>query len=231
LFELNPIPLTLIAGLLLAGLGLFVAFWLLDKVVAVWVKGRKFQHAFQRWVQLIRVGLWSLFGLYVLYAFLQVDYLVSLAILAFLLIAGLDFWRNAFAGILLQLEGRLSPGDTIKTHSAEGNLTALYLTHTELITPEGELIRLPNLEIRRAVLHQTPARRDLEVYNFILQPKEDQPAMDKQAVLEYARQCPWINANRTIEVLKRNDGAYTVKAYLIDQQFREEAEAFFKNWS
>ena len=81
----------MIVGLLLAGLGLFLAFWLLDKVVAVWITGRKFQYSFQRWVQLVRVLVWSVFGLYALYSFLQVDYLVSLAILAFLLIAGLDF--------------------------------------------------------------------------------------------------------------------------------------------
>jgi small-conductance mechanosensitive channel len=219
----------MIAGLLIAGLCLFLAFWLLDKVVAVWVTGRKFQYAFQRWVQLIRVLVWCVFGLYALYSFLQVDYLVSLAILAFLLIAGLDFWRNAFAGVLLHLEGRLSPGDVIKATTAEGNLTALRLTHTELITPEGELIRLPNQEVRRTVLRQTPSRRDLEVYNFIVQPKEDQ-VLDKQAVQEFARQCPWVNASRPIEVIKRNDGTFNLKAFLIDQQFREEAEAFFKNW-
>lgn len=69
----------------------------------------------------------------------------ALIILAFSILLGIkDFIPNAIAGLRIQQQTHYKVGDQITVDSVQGTIKRINLTDTEITTPKGDLIYLPN---------------------------------------------------------------------------------------
>jgi small-conductance mechanosensitive channel len=65
-------------------------------------------------------------------------------IIVSVLLAIKDFIPNAFAGFLIHRKRQMKLGDKIKTDGLQGRITRISLIETEIKTPKGDIIYIPN---------------------------------------------------------------------------------------
>lgn len=71
--------------------------------------------------------------------------LFGLAISAAIAVASTSFVSNAMAGIMLRKVGNFGPGDFVEVGDHKGRVSKITLFHTEIQTPESDLVTLPSM--------------------------------------------------------------------------------------
>ncbi len=215
--------------LLLIGIGIHITFIFFNYLFTPFIKRRYSYKRFQRVLLLLKSIGWMLFAVFAFHLLLSIDFLAGASLLVFILLAGLEFWKNAFAGFLLHLEGRLNPGDLIEySPQTKGKLVGIHTTHVELATAENDSIRIPNHQFRKTPVRQSSVKNELDSYVLQLAFSMDESIETKEKARQLAWNCPWINSSKPVEwTMDEHKQTAKLNVHLIDPVFQEEVKQYF----
>lgn len=222
-YLMDEISFSFIFGYLIAGITLYVILYLVEHYVLPLLPKNKLR--IQQWWVKFRIFVWLIFLCLFLYGSFQENMIITLTFGAIVIGLGWFFWRNLFAGLLIQFSDEFKVGDYISTDFATGELTKISLAQSELINPQGELVILPNHQLRNAVLKHIAKKSNVKTHTFEI---ESPHAETIQAIRQKALHCPYISANQPVVVEFLSNTHFQIKAALVDAIFLDRARGYFE---
>ena len=148
----------------------------------------------KRWFPLGRVLVWAVAVLMVLFLMartLEPGWLVvSLALVGVLLLAAGPLLRSVLAGLVLMVEGELSPGDRVRVGQVEGELVEMGARSVRVRSEEGALHEIPNEQmVGREVANLSMGGGDAACELEVVVP----PEMTPLQAMERARQIAYLS--------------------------------------
>ncbi len=220
-------PLMRIAEFLFAGLVLMVAFRVFNKFAGSIIEEKK-RLLFVQWRR-IQIVFWLVYSLFLYSMLFRYDMLMTLIVTVVVLGLGWNYWKDIFAGILIKLRNQFAVGDFISTGFSKGVLQKIDFSQSSLVNDAGELVIIPNSLLRNEVMthhHQTVS--DASVYSVEVKSARSQTIAD---IYEFAYNCPYISANKEINIEKQSDGVFSIRASIIDSSFSDQADIYFEGLS
>jgi len=208
-------------SLVLIGILLFVFFNLTSAYVVPIIQ-KKQAKADLFWKR-IKIVLWSLYLLLCYGLLFSANMYLTLAVSAMVLATGWSFWTNFFAGILIRFSNQYKVDDYISTDFVTGKIKAIKTSYTEVVNGKGELLVIPNLQLKNAVLKHLNIKNSPNRETFSCS-----GSFTREQVYQYALNCPYLTANQSISVEKKSDTAFEIRAMLIDESFKEKVVAYFE---
>ena len=135
---------------------------------------------------------------------------------------GWSLWTNLFAGIMIRFTNQYKPGDHIAADFGSGEIRFIHSTYTELRNDKSELIKIPNLQLKNAVVKQLNIRQSPNTSKFSCTGH-----FTYEQVYLHAINCPYLTANQDIAIEKSTNNTLEIRAMLIDESFKDKTKAYF----
>jgi hypothetical protein len=205
---------------LLIGGALHFGFYLITSYGLPILK-KKQQTAGLYWYR-IQIFSWIVFLLFFYSALFKANMYLTLAVSVLTLLIGWNYWINFFASVMIRFTNQFKVNDHISTDLVTGRIKAIKTTFTEVINNKGELLIIPNVQLKRAVLKHLNQKNTLNAVSFVCDGRS------YKEVYNHALNCPYFTGNQVIKVEKNKHGKYVVKAMLLDESFKEQSAAYFE---
>jgi len=227
-FLTNDLKLHLVILLLIFGVALYISFSIIKNYIFPLLNNK--QSLIKRYWQKIVISTWIVYATSFYTLLIQANPSITLVFTMVIIGLGWNYWRNVFTGILIKLNNDYMVGETITTQNHEGIIKHIGYSHTHIINSEGELILIPNFNLRTSILKKHSKKSNIQSHSFIIDAKEFITSKD---IYAKALNCPFISGNQTIEIKKSDNDSFVVKATVIDDSFVEDIELYFKeiNWA
>ena len=214
---------------------LMVVFYLVNKAI-VWLLDRLSERSaerrlfYKRMVPLARVVVWT-FGLYVIIRFVfQVSadglFAATAAIGVAIGFAAQDMLKNIFGGLVIITDRPFQVGDKISVAGTYGEVSAIGLRSTRIVTPDDNLVTVPNAQIVDSqVANANAGALDCQVVTDLYLPGWVDERLAKQIAFQAAASSKYVYRNKPIVVIVKDEFKETfltnlkVKAYVIDTRF------------
>ncbi len=159
-----------------------------------------------------------------------------------LIVVGLITWffiRDVFAGALFRMQNDLNQDDYIKIGDLSGQFKSTRLTHLEIISDNGQKIKIPYTRLNQEIISDTSTPEGMEEFNIQLSidKRFTKPEIEKRIKTELANS-PWSSfKNPPVIKFKSEDGntyKYEVQIYTLNQQHlrivEKTLEKKMENW-
>ncbi len=159
-----------------------------------------------------------------------------------LVVVGLITWffiRDVFAGALFRMQNDLKQDDFIKIGDISGLIKSTRLTHLEITSDNGQIIKIPNTRLNQEFISGTTTHEGMEEFNIQLSidKRSTKPEIEEKIKTELANS-PWCNFKlpSVIKLKKEDDSSYTyeVQIYTLNHQHlrmvEKTLENKFENW-
>lgn len=207
--------------LLLIGGLLYSCFYLINKFFIPILKKKQLSTGLY-WHR-IQIVLWTVYLLLFFSLLFKSNMYLTLTISIIVLVLGWSFWTNFFAGIIIKFSNQFRVNDHISSDLATGKIKDIKMTFTEVINNEGELLVIPNNQLKNAVLKHLNQKNTINTATFICSGK-----FTYNEIYKHALNCPYFTGNQSILVEKNKNKEYEIKAMLLDESFKKEAIAYFE---
>jgi hypothetical protein len=184
---------------------------------------KKRQQAVGLYWNRIQIFSWTVYLLLFFSSLFKANIYLTLAISVLALLIGWGFWINFFAGIIVKFTNQFKVNDHISTDLIAGKIKDIKSTYTEIISNKGELLIIPNSQLKKAVLKHLNQKNTLNTSTFICAGK-----LSYKEVYKHALNCPYVIGNQAIRIVKNKNKKYLVKATLLDESYKEDAVAYFE---
>lgn len=220
---INTLPVKQVLLFLVIGGLLHVVFYLITTYALPIIKKKKgFISLFWHRVQIVS---WTIYLLLFFSSLFKANMYLTLVITLIVLGIGWTFWTNFFAGNMIKFTNQFKVNDTISTDIASGTIKAIKMTYTEVINTKGELMVIPNDQLKKATLKHQNKKNIIKTHTFTCNVTD---TLNYTKVYDYALNCPFITANQDVSIVKHGD-TYEIKAMLLDDSFKEKAFEYFEN--
>jgi len=217
---INTLPVNQVFLFIIIGALLHFVFYVVNTyIIPVFKKKRASIDLY--WLR-FQILSWTVFLLLFFSVLFKENMYLTLAISVITVGIGWNFWTNFFAGVMIKFTNQFKINDNISTELATGKIKNIKMTFTEVINAEGELLVVPNIQMKKAVLKHHNKKNTLNTNTFICSTK-----IDHNEVLKYAMNCPYFTGNQNIKVIKNQNKDYEIKAMLLDESFKEKAGDYF----
>lgn len=220
---INTLPIKQVLLFLVIGGLLHVAFNIITTYALPIIKKKK--DSVSLYWHRIQIISWTVFLLLFFSSLFKANMYLTLAITIIVLGIGWTFWTNFFAGNMIKFTNQFKVNDTISTDIATGSIKAIKMTYTEVINTKGELMVIPNNQLKKAILKHQNKKNILKTHTFICKAKA---SLSYNKIHEYALNCPYFTANQSISIVK-DDETYQIKAMLLDDSYKERVYEYFEN--
>lgn len=208
-------------SLVLTGILLFAFFNLVSAYVVPIIQKKQVK-AGLFWKR-IKIVVWTLYLLLCYSVLFSANMYLTLAVSAIVIATGWTFWINFFAGTLIRFSNQYKVDDYISTDFVTGKIKAIKTSYTEVVNGKGELLVIPNIQLKNAVLKHLNIKNSPNRETFSCNGN-----LTRQEVYQYALSCPYIAANQNISVEKKSDNTFEIRAMLIDESFKEKVVGYFE---
>lgn len=201
--------------------------WLLDRLSERRAERRLF---YKRMVPLARVLIWSI-GLYVIIRFVfQVNaqslFAATAAIGVAVGFAAQDLLKNIFGGLVIITDRPFQVGDKISVAGTYGEVSAIGLRSTRIVTPDDNLVTVPNAQVVDSqVANANAGALDCQVVTDLYLPGWVDERQAKRIAYQAAASSKYVYRNKPIVVIVKDEFKETflthlkVKAYVLDTRY------------
>lgn len=137
-----------------------------------------------------------------------------------------DYVSSVLAGVVILYELPFRPGDWISIDGNYGEVKAVNLRTTDILTQNDDLISIPNIKLWNTLIHNAnDGGEHLQcAADFIVHPDSDLKAV-REKLFDVALTSPYLQLKKpvTVGILNKKQGTQcTIRAYPVDvrQQFR-----------
>ena len=222
------------------GVGIFLLFRFLKKLIYYWIPSRQNRHLkFERLLPVIE-GIvwfaWVMWGAQDVFSNKRLYTLIILAIIAIIIVSMSWFAiRDFIAGVVLKLEGAFNIGERIKVRDVEGRVKELGYFSVKLENFQGEVITMPYSSVSGVKRTLSKSGDKVKNHTFTLQLSK------KYAVTETIEQAksvilntPWASITQKphIKLIEENQEVYTfeVIVYSLHQRYFQKLQTHLQNW-
>ena len=176
----------------------------------------------------LEVLAWTLFSLFGIYLLLSDSLYITLVLLAVVMLAGRNFWRDLFAGIAFRLENKFEVGDPVRFDDHNGVLENISPRNIQIKTDSEELVLVPFRKLSNAIFVKRQAKGKLHSSKIAI-PIPNKDADDVVLkITNWIYECPWAVNNEKVnaKVISENEIAVTV--YAVDILSINKTEEYLK---
>lgn len=152
MLTINGIPFSMLFILGMLGVIIFAVFSLYKRLILPIVLLQDNGQSKSKRNDRLEIIVWALFILVVVYYALIASIAVTVILLALIIFAFFDFWRNYFTGLIMKLGDKIQMGDSIIVNDHSGKVVELGNRDIKMESTSGEEIlipyRLANTEIK-----------------------------------------------------------------------------------
>jgi len=220
---------TLVAVLVLLLTGFIVRFlaWILEKLAE---RNAKTRLMFKRMIPIQRIVIWAAAAFFVVRFVFSVGGQELLAASAALGVAvgfaAQDILKNVFGGLIVLFDQPFQVGDKISVGGTYGEVVAIGLRSTRIVTPDDNLVTVPNAQVVDGqVANANAGELNCQVVTDLFLPGWVDEREAKRIAFEAATSSKYIYLNKPIAVLVRDKFEDTflthlkVKAYVMDPRY------------
>lgn len=215
--------------LFLAIVGAFTRFlvWILGRLAARNASRRLF---YMRLAPVSRILIWILAGVFTALVIMDVDASGLIAAGAAggvaLGIAAQDILKNVFGGLIVLFDQPFQVGDKIRVGGSYGEVVAIGLRSTRIVTPDDNLVTVPNAQVVEGqVANANAGELNCQVVTELWLPGWVDEAKAKEIAFEAATSSKYVFLNKPIVVLVQDQFDHLflthlkVKAYVLDPRY------------
>ena len=156
-----------------------------------------YRRIFLRWFPVLELVMWVGFVYWAVLTLTDSSgfpvYLIAGLTLVMLALTGWYLLRDVFAGFILRSENHLENGIRYRTEDTEGVISHIGYRSLELITDDGEVIKLPYTMIVGRRLVRPPERGQNSIQLIELEFRSNlQPDEVRQRLLNRVLEMPWV---------------------------------------
>ncbi len=174
----------------------------------------------------IQIIAWFSLSLFILVSLLKLTPYITLTFLFVILALGWDYWRNVFSGIVLKFNDELAVGEIISTNEVTGTLIKIGFAETKLQNNSGEIVTIPNLKIKNAILKKIS--KDFSNSN---EPITIHSTLSAHEIYRLILACPYVSGNKKIEIKSIDKEVYSIKMTLLDIYYKDDVKLFLERQS
>ncbi len=201
--------------------------WLLDRVAEASPKRRLL---FKRLVPIARLVVWIMFAYIVLRHVFDINaqnlFAAAAAIGVAVGFAAQDLLKNIFGGLVIISDRPFQVGDKISVGGTYGEVTSIGLRSTRLVTPDDNLVTVPNAQlVDTQVANANAGALDLQVVTDLYLPGFVDETQAKRIAYEAAASSKYVYRKKPIVVIVLDEFSETfithvmVKAYVLDTRY------------
>jgi len=201
--------------------------WILDRVAEASPKRRLF---FKRLVPIARLVVWVLFIYIALRHVFDISaqnlFAAAAAIGVAVGFAAQDLLKNIFGGLVIISDRPFQVGDKISVGGTYGEVTSIGLRSTRLVTPDDNLVTVPNAQlVDMQVANANAGALDLQVVTHLYLPGFIDEEKAKRIAYEAAASSKYVYRKKPIVVIVLDEFQETfithikVKAYVLDTRY------------
>ena len=219
------LPVGLVLMLVAIALALYAVMSIARYYAIPLVKKRERQRRLEALAFRVRLLLWLAFGIFAYYRLLLAAPLFTLSLGGVTLFLFGVWWKDIYLGLMLRLEGDLSPGDRIEYNAEWYEVQAMRSRSARLQKGDGSIFILPyqlisGLPIRQAEDTSVPSTFTFEV------------VCAKTNALQFLEQLlaasPWTLPGYPATVRHMGEQAYQITAFAPDSRLKERQIQYIK---
>lgn len=215
---INGIPFFMLLVLAALGALIFVGFSLYRRLILPIILLKETGQAHRKSVNRLEIIVWSMYLLVVIYYDLITSLPVTVIILALILVAFFDFWRNYFSGIVLKFGDKLHLGDSITVNGHSGKILEFGNRTLKIINTIGEEMLIPYRLINTEVKIGQKSAPKILYKTLVLE-----GVGIKQKIENAIYTNPWIIISRPFSIALEDQRA-TLNFYVLNQEYFEKAK-------
>ncbi|WP_299459670.1 mechanosensitive ion channel family protein [uncultured Microscilla sp.] len=230
-----------VAWFILLGVGIFLLFRFIKKLVNYWVPEQKNrQLKFERLLPVVEGIVWFSWVIWGVQGVFNNKLVYTLIILGIMLviIVALSWFaiRDFIAGVVLKLEGAFTIGERIKVQALEGRVKELGYFGVKLENFRGEIISIPYHTVSGVTRVQPKSSEAIKNHSFQLDlPKRYTPTESIDKLRELILNTPWASVTKRpyIKLSKENEVDYTFEIiiYSLHPRYFQKTETYLQKWS
>lgn len=222
---------------LITGAGIFISV----KILAFLLAKRNLKHIYWKKLRqafpLIEIIIWTIYGFWITeFLFKENTFYPYITGGLVLIIAALTAWfffRDVFAGAIFKIQNDLNKGDYIKTGSISGQIKSVNLTSIEIISDEGQTIKIPNSKLSQDLISGMNTPEGLEEFNIHLEVDKRFTKQEIEHKIKYEiANSAWSNFKNPPVIKLHNDNGktytYDVLVYTLNHQHFSAVEKTLK---
>ena len=220
---INGIPFSMLLILAALGVIIFIGFNLYRRLILPMMllkdSGKAHQKSFAR----TEIIVWMVYVITVIYFALVKSLPVTMVLLALVVFAFFDFWKNYFAGIILKFGDKLQCGDSITVNEHTGTIVEFGNRAIKMMSDIGEEMLIPYRLVNTEVKIGQKSTPKTLLKTFVLENEGNKQVGTKQKIESAIYNNPWIIISNPVNVMLEGEKA-TLSFYVLNKEFYEKAK-------
>lgn len=176
----------------------------------------------------LEVLAWTVFSLFSIYLLLTDSLYITLVLLAVVMLAGINFWRDLFSGIAFRLENKFEVGDPVRFEDHNGILDNVSARNIQIKTDSEELVVIPFRKLSNAVFVKRQAKGKLHSAKISIHVGDKNIVNVIAKISDWIYECPWAINNEKVAAKQINEFEISVTVYAIDMLSIRKTEEYLK---
>ena len=225
---------------ILLGIGIFLLFRFLKKLINYWIPERKNRTLkYERLLPVLEGIIWFSWVIWGVQGVFNNKLVYSLIILGLLVVIIISlFWfaiRDFIAGVILKLEGAFNIGERIKVKEMEGRVKELGYFGMKLENFQGEIISMPYSAVSGVTRVQSKSNDKVKNHSFQFElSRKYAPVESIEKIRESILNTPWASVTKPphIQLINNSQEHYTfdIIVYSLHPRYFQKIETHLQKW-
>ncbi|MGV6862456.1 MAG: mechanosensitive ion channel domain-containing protein [Putridiphycobacter sp.] len=226
----RDIPFLLIFGLLFLAGVIFVTFKVLGDYVTPFLKSKyRIKRAFL-FVYRLKIITWFLFTLFSFYQIVSSHLWIGISLTIFIILLGINFWKDFFVGIYHKFDGNMNIGDLISVGEVSGKIQKFNTRYIKLEADNDEVILLPYSQLLNQPISKKFGQGEVRSKKLLLSIDQGHPKNNLKNVQQVVYTCPWVYNHKPIKIIQLSDSQYEITVYASDAYTFNKIEQYLMNY-
>lgn len=213
----------------LIGLGCFVFFWILKNFITLRVRARLRKRKLGKLVFLLEILVYTNLVLFLVFVFLNINFIVFGAILGLVLFFSHSLILNLFYGIVFKIKNTFNIGDQIAINEISGEITELRSFALVLKNHEDDVVYIPYSKLKDEILVKQHSQGKIQSMTITMEMEAEEIKILLANGKKWLSTCPWVIGREGINVKKNSEKSISFSFQTVNIEFKSRIEAFLQN--
>lgn len=227
-YQMGGISVKTVLLLLIISGVMFGFLYVLKKYIIPYLGSRKAVKKAKNTIYRIEIIAWGAFTIFAIYQLLTDSLYITIVLLIIIILAGLNYWRDLFSGIVFRIENKFEINDPVRFEEFNGILFKINPRNIQIKTDEEELVLIPfrNLSKKVFIKRQAKGKLHSAKINLPIDGKTEEEI--SKNIQQWLFHCPWSIINDRTVVFEVNNNVVIVTVYAVDIESISKIEKFLQ---
>jgi len=215
-YQMGGISVKTVLLLLIIGGIMFGFLYILKRYIIPYLGSRKAVKKAKNTIYRIEIIAWGAFAIFGIYQLLTDSLYITIVLLIIVILAGLNYWRDLFSGIVFRIENKFEINDPVRFDEYNGILFKINPRNIQIKTDEEELVLVPFRNLSKKVFIKRQAKGKLHSAKINLPIHGENAEEVTNNIQQWLFHCPWSIINDKNVVHEINKDSITITVYAVD---------------